>query len=72
MTNLESFLEQTWDGILSRDPQRITQVFNGLSSKDQQVVLHHLRKMTSESGWHPEQVISAQTALDVLDREEGK
>ena len=26
----------------------------------------HLRVMTSEDGWHPEQVISAQAALDVI------
>jgi hypothetical protein len=72
MTNLESFLEQTWDRILSRNPQRIAQVFNSLGNEDQQVVLQHLRKMTSESGWHPEQVISARTALEVLERIEGK
>ena len=26
----------------------------------------HLHLMTSEDGWHPEQVISAQAALDVI------
>ncbi len=72
MTNLESFLEQTWDGILSRDPRRIAAVFNSLGSKDQTVVLEHLIKMASESGWHPEQVISARAALNVLESKEGK
>lgn len=67
MTNLESFLEKTWDDILSRDPKKIALVFTNLGKEDQAVVLGHLHKMTEESGWHPEQVISAQTALNVLE-----
>jgi len=30
-------------------------------------VLEHLKKMANEEGWHPEQRISAQTALHVLE-----
>jgi hypothetical protein len=71
MTNLESFLEQTWDGILSRDPQRIGIVFSSLSEENQKVVLDHLHKMVSESGWHPEQVTSAHAALNVIESKEG-
>lgn len=70
MTNLDSFLEKTWDGILSRDPKRIALVFSTLEKEDKAVVLGHLHKMTEESGWHPEQVTSAQTALNVLEQTE--
>lgn len=68
MTNLESFLEKTWDGILSRDAKRIALVFSALGEEDQAVVLGHLHKMAAETGWHPEQVISAQTALNALEK----
>ena len=70
MTNLDSFLEKTWDGILSRDPKRIALVFTNLGKEDQAVVMGHLHKMTKESGWHPEQVISAQAALNALEKNE--
>jgi hypothetical protein len=66
MSHLEAFLEQTWDGILSRDPQKIASVFNDLSEENKKVVLSHLQKMANESGWHPEQVSSAVIALNVL------
>jgi hypothetical protein len=72
MTHLEAFLEQTWDGILSRDAEKVNVVFLGLSDENQKVVLNHLHKMSEESGWHPEQVKSARFALDVLEPSGGK
>jgi hypothetical protein len=68
MTHLEAFLEQTWDGILSREPQKIASVFINLSVQNQKVVLAHLHKMAEESGWHPEQVKSAKFSLEVLSK----
>jgi hypothetical protein len=72
MTHLEAFLEQTWDGILSRDADRVRTVFAGLSSENRRVVLTHLHKMAEESGWHPEQVKSARFALEVLEPAKGE
>jgi hypothetical protein len=70
MNQLEAFLEKTWDALLSREPQRIRQTFAGLDGNSQHVVLEHLKKMVSESGWQPEQVLSARAALEALEPEE--
>lgn len=59
-------LEFFWDNLLSRSPERILAIFKTVDEESQQIVISHLRKMASETGWHPEQVISAQAALDVL------
>lgn len=72
MIDLESFLEQTWDGILSRDVERIDSVYKGLGEENQKVVLSHLHKMAEEEGWHPEQVKSARFALEVLENKVGR
>lgn len=62
-------LEILWDGLLSRDPKRILATYSGLDPESQQVVIEHLLRMTREDGWHPEQIQSAQTALDTLNSE---
>jgi len=67
MNRLEAFLEQTWDNLLSRDPEKIGSTYASLDPSSQQVVLRHLRKMVSETGWQPVQVQSAQAALQVLE-----
>ncbi len=72
MTHLEAFLEQTWDGILSRETQRVGSVFDQLTKENQKVVLNHLHKMAEEEGWHPEQVKSARFALEVLEDKGGR
>ena len=59
-------LEILWDGLLSREPERIRAAYNGLSQAEQGVVLAHLRRMASEPDWQPEQRLSAQAALDCL------
>jgi len=66
MNALEAFLEKTWDGLLSREPEKVRLTFSSLDEQNQRVVLEHLKKMASEPGWHPEQVLSAQTALDAI------
>lgn len=58
--------EQAWESILSRNPEAIRKAFSRLDEPARQAVLAHLRKMVTESGWHPEQVISAQAALEAL------
>lgn len=55
-----------WDAILSREPKRILSVFQILDTATRKAVILHLERMVSEEGWQPEQRISAQTALDVV------
>lgn len=65
-------LEIIWDGLLSRDSQRIRATFIQLDPESKEVVLEHLERMTREPGWHTEQVISAQEALKaILDPQTG-
>lgn len=59
-------LEILWDGLLSRDAERVRDTFAGLDETAQHVVLEHLLRMTREEGWHPEQVESAKNALQAL------
>ena len=58
--------EQLWEDMLSRQPGPIKAAFASLVPSDQQAVLVHLQRMVSESGWQPEQRISAKAALGVL------
>jgi len=59
-------LEILWDGLLSRDEKRIIAVFQFLDKSSQLEVVTHLNRMVSEEGWHPEQVLSAQAALNAI------
>jgi len=56
-----------WAEILSRDPSRTQQAYTLLNDDEQLALVAHLQRMVREEGWHPEQVASAQAALDVLD-----
>ncbi len=62
--------EDVWEAILSRQPGSIRAAFAGLEAAEQAAVLAHLRRMSTEEGWHPEQRRSAQEALAAL--EEGR
>jgi len=59
-------VELFWESLLSRQPDQIQAAFNAVDKITQAQVLDHLRQMATEEGWHPEQVISAQIALEVL------
>ncbi len=61
------YLEEVWDEILSRQPELIRQAYNNLDQASQKVVITHLHRMASEPDWHPEQQVSAQTALEVIE-----
>jgi hypothetical protein len=63
----EAWLEQVWDGLLSRDPEQIRQTYAGLDTGSQSEVLEHLKRMATEEGWHPRQVDSACAALAALE-----
>ena len=59
-------VEMLWEMLLSRHHASILEAFQSLSSEEQEQVLNHLVRMTTEEGWHPEQILSAQSALEVL------
>jgi truncated hemoglobin YjbI len=59
-------LEEIWEDLLSRQPERARQAFTGLSEAERLAVLEHLRRMVKETGWHAEQRESAWLALKAL------
>jgi hypothetical protein len=59
-------VELFWESLLSRQPNQILAAYNSVDKTTQAEVLEHLRQMVNEEGWHPEQVLSAQTALEIL------
>ena len=59
-------IETLWEEILSRQTERIQAAFAALSADEKASVLDHLKQMTSEPGWHPEQIASASKALETL------
>jgi hypothetical protein len=60
-------IELIWDDILSREPERVLMRYNTLLPGEKMSVLEHLKCMRDEIGWHPEQRISAQIALDIIE-----
>jgi len=59
-------LQVIWDALLSRQAERVVSMYNSLSSRDKKGVLDHLIRMSTESGWHPEQRASAIAALAAI------
>ena len=59
-----SNIENLWDHLLSCQPELIEAAYLSLARQEQQDVLAHLQRMVSETGWHPEQIASAQAALN--------
>jgi len=66
MQNITAIPESLWDYLLSREEYRIRAAFASLNSQEKQAVLEHLRTMSSEPDWHPEQRKSAAAALHAL------
>ena len=58
--------EMIWSSLLSRDPERIRDMWQKLSREEQDAVYAHLKHMVSEEGWTDPQRTSAQAALDSL------
>lgn len=59
-------LEEFWDAVLSRQPERVRRACAGLDQAECDALVAHLRRMCSEEGWHPEQRRSARAALEAL------
>ncbi|OGO36351.1 MAG: hypothetical protein A2W35_03325 [Chloroflexi bacterium RBG_16_57_11] len=62
-------LEYLWEALLSRRSGQVQVAFNSLDEERKAAVYSHLQRMASEPGWHPEQRLSAQAALDALKNE---
>jgi hypothetical protein len=65
MNDLENF----WENILSRDPEKIRLSWEPLSTEEKQSIYEHLQDMTTGEGWLEVQRESARTALKVLQEE---
>ena len=59
--------EILWDGLLSRESSRIQQTFKTLDAEERTAILAHLKRMSREPDWHPEQVRSAMAAIRALE-----
>ena len=59
--------ELFWENLLSRDPEKVKSAWLMLPVEYQKDVRGHLVSMVTELDWHPEQVKSAEAALDVID-----
>ena len=68
MEQSQDELETLWDALLSRQANLILQAFNSLDKEGKEAVMNHLKRMSTEMGWHPEQAASAKSALDVLEK----
>jgi hypothetical protein len=60
-------LENLWGGLLSRQPELVRATFSTLDTEERAAIRAHLQRIVSEAGWHPEQRLSAQSALDALE-----
>jgi hypothetical protein len=65
-------IDRFWDALLSCDLELIQKTYKHLKEKDQEMIMDHLIKMTTEFGWHQEQKRSAQTAIDAINGLENK
>jgi hypothetical protein len=61
--------EGLWETLLSRQDEQVRAAFYSLDDEQKNAVFSHLRSMVSEPGWHAEQRLSAQAALDALKHE---
>ena len=59
-------LDDLWREILSSEPARIRRVWRRLTDDECRAVLEHLRRMTEQTGWQPEQCAAAAAALRVV------
>ena len=66
MDGMPYSLDELWDHLLSRQPERVRQAFSTLDPESQRTVIAHLQRMATESGWLPRQRSSARAALKAL------
>lgn len=56
-----------WENLLSREPEKIKAAWHMLPAEYRKDIRDHLVSMVTELDWHPEQVKSAEAALNVID-----
>jgi hypothetical protein len=56
-----------WDNLLSREADKIESAWRSLPQAYRKDVRDHLVAMVTELDWHPEQVKSAEAALNIID-----
>ena len=56
-----------WDNLLSREAAKIEAAWRSLPQAYRKDVRDHLVAMVTELDWHPEQVKSAEAALNIID-----
>lgn len=66
MTDNNFDIEALWGDLLSQEAGRIKTTFNRLLPAEQENILKHLKRMATESDWHPNQRVAAQAALQIL------
>lgn len=59
--------ELFWEYLLSRDPEKVKTAWRMLPADYRKDIRGHLVSMVTELDWHPEQVKSAEAALNVID-----
>ena len=59
--------ELFWENLLSRDPEKVKVAWRMLPEEYRKDVRGHLVSIVTELDWHPEQVKSAEAALNVID-----
>jgi hypothetical protein len=67
MNSVLDQLDRLWENLLSRQPDLIRAAYASLAARDQKAVLAHLHRMVNDTGWQPEQQLSAKAALQALD-----
>jgi hypothetical protein len=60
--------EELWSRLLSKNPDLIRAAWKTLKAEEREIIRNHLRAMSREEGWQAGQRLSAQAALDCLDR----
>ena len=61
-------IDLLWDRLLSREPDKIKSTIQHLNQSERNAVIEHLNRMTTEDGWHPEQINSALIALQIIEK----
>lgn len=59
--------ELFWENLLSREPEKIETAWRMLPVEYRKDIRDHLVSMVTELDWQPEQVKSAEAALNVID-----
>jgi DNA-binding GntR family transcriptional regulator len=59
-------IEQFWDMVLSRDPEKVRRAAASLTPAEAAKLTAHLEDMAHGEGWQDEQRLSAEAALKAL------